>query len=75
VPIAAFHGEADRGVPYEQSRLAAEHLLGLGFPLTLQSYAGLGHTMSRELIADWDEVLATKLAAAIVPPKSLAEAH
>jgi phospholipase/carboxylesterase len=79
VPIAAFHGEADRGVPYAQSRLAAEHLLGLGFPLTLQTYAGLGHAMSRELIADWDAALNAKLtaasAAANVPSKSLAEPH
>lgn len=60
-PIVGFHGEADRGVPFAQCRLAVEHLLGLGYPVTFHTYPGLGHSMSRALITDWDDALATAL--------------
>lgn len=60
-PIVGFHGEADRGVPFEQARLAVEHLQGLGYPVTFHTYPGLGHSMSRALITEWDSALAVAL--------------
>jgi phospholipase/carboxylesterase len=59
--IAAFHGEQDRAVPFEQSRIAAEKLTTLGFPLELHTYPNLGHSMNRELLRDWDEALRAAL--------------
>jgi phospholipase/carboxylesterase len=61
--IVGFHGEADRGVPFDQCRLAVEHLVALGYPVTFHSYPGLGHSMSRALIAEWDSALASALSA------------
>lgn len=60
-PIVGFHGEADRAVPFEQARLAVEHLQGLGYPVTFHTYPGLGHSMSRALLRDWDSALAAAL--------------
>lgn len=45
-PIIALHGTADRVVPYEATHQAAEALKHLGYPVTLRSYDGVGHTVT-----------------------------
>lgn len=43
--IVAFHGTADAAVPFEPTRQSVEHLQGLGAPVTLEVYDGVGHTI------------------------------
>ncbi len=59
IPVYAFHGEADRVVPFEQTRLLFDQWLGArdrsgGSPLPeLRTYPSLGHSIDAQLWKDW----------------------
>lgn len=44
-PIFAFHGEADERVPFTQGARAARAAEAAGYPLRMQSFPGVGHTI------------------------------
>ena len=48
-PIRALHGDADTLVPIQMSRDTVEHLAGLGFDASLQSYRGVPHAISPQM--------------------------
>lgn len=58
VPVWAFHGDADRVVPPEQSRRVVEALKELDAPIRYTEYEGVGHnswseTYANEEIYSW----------------------
>lgn len=60
-PILAFHGDADAAVRYEPTKLCVEQLRGLGYPVELRTYVGVGHMISPEIHADFMQALRDRL--------------
>lgn len=60
-PIFAFHGDADVAVRYEPTKLACDHLNGLGYRVELETYVGIGHMISNDIRADLMKVLREQL--------------
>lgn len=60
-PILAFHGDADVAVRYEPTKLCVEQLRGLGYPVELRTYVGVGHMISPEIHADFMQSLRDRL--------------
>lgn len=64
--MIALHGVADTVVPFEADDKLAQHLRGLGYPLELVRYEGVGHRISEEMSArvkrELSAVLANKAA-------------
>lgn len=52
VPVRAFHGDADRVVPVEESRLLVEALEAVDADVALVEYAGVGHDAWTRTYAD-----------------------
>ena len=46
VPIRAVHGDADRVVPFAPTKAMVDRLQAQGYDVTLQRFAGVGHTKS-----------------------------
>ena len=57
--IHAFHGEADKVVPIGSARDAVKALKTGQRTVTLKTYPGVGHTISRPMRRDVFEALAT----------------
>ncbi len=53
VPIVAFHGEADRVVPFAPTREVVTNLQKGSWDVRFESYPGLGHGISPRLRSDW----------------------
>jgi len=49
--IIALHGAADTVVSFEADEQLAKHLRGLGYPLQLVRYEGVGHRITEEMSA------------------------
>ncbi len=62
-PIVAFHGEADRVVPFAPTREVVTHLQKHSWDVRFESYPGLGHGISPRLRGDWYAALAGLMAA------------
>ncbi|MFT5683649.1 MAG: phospholipase/carboxylesterase [Myxococcota bacterium] len=58
--IVALHGEDDTRVDYAATAAMIPALSAAGFDATLRSYPGVGHTISTQMRADLDELLAGK---------------
>jgi phospholipase/carboxylesterase len=52
VPIVALHGDADRVLPIEATRISVGELRRLGFNAELREYPGVGHTVSDAMLRD-----------------------
>jgi phospholipase/carboxylesterase len=60
--MIALHGAADTVVSFEADDKLAQHLRGLGYPLELVRYDGVGHRISEEMSARVKRELSTALA-------------
>lgn len=49
--VLALHGDADRVIPIDSARWTVEALRSNGFEAELRSYAGVGHSMTKEMRA------------------------
>ncbi|MCB9793726.1 MAG: alpha/beta fold hydrolase [Alphaproteobacteria bacterium] len=49
VPLTFFHGEADEVLPLGPTKAAVQHLQGLGLPVELRTWPGVGHGISAEM--------------------------
>jgi len=49
--MIALHGVADTVVSFEADEKLAQHLRGLGYPLELVRYEGVGHRITEEMSA------------------------
>lgn len=49
--MVALHGAADRVVSFEADEQLAQHLRGLGYPLELVRYDGVGHLITEQMSA------------------------
>lgn len=57
-PLIAFHGRADRVVPYAQAAASVKRLEAAGYPVRFHEYQDLGHRVSAQLRQDWARTLA-----------------
>jgi phospholipase/carboxylesterase len=56
-PITALHGDGDTVVAYDAAVQFVDHLKALGYAATLQTFAGVGHTITPEVQTVLESVL------------------
>jgi phospholipase/carboxylesterase len=57
VPITAFHGTADRVVPFAADEASATRLGAAGWTVDLRAYPGVGHTIPPSMHRDYRDAL------------------
>lgn len=59
--IDAFHGQADPLVCPKRAAQLIEHLRAIHYPVTFKQYPGVEHTVSQEMLADYEQTLRSAL--------------
>jgi phospholipase/carboxylesterase len=67
-PIVAFHGSDDPLVPLGPTNASVEHLQRLGFPATIRTFAGVGHSIPPEMHAELHAALASRITVLAAEP-------
>jgi phospholipase/carboxylesterase len=62
--VVAFHGREDARIAYAAGERTVERLKAAGLDASLRSYAGVGHTISSEMLADYRGALKQALGVA-----------
>lgn len=61
--IDGFHGQADPLVCQSRAQELVEHLRSIHYPVSFKSYPGVEHTVSQEMLTDYEETLTRALEA------------
>jgi len=70
--ILALHGDADHVVPIDSARWTVEALRSNGFEAELRSYAGVGHSMTKEMRATLHEAVKAAIVELTAPADAAA---